>query len=258
MSVPPPPAAQPSTPGPIRLSPLWLAFAALALALPLGALLARRPAGPALPVLAEVPAFSLSDQDGKPYGLEKLLGKVVIADFIFTNCPVACPRLTAIMKKLQQGLTPQERAGALGLLSISVDPERDTPERLRAYMQTHGADPQSWTFLTGSELEVERAVVRGFRVAMAKVALEATDAGAGQTGAREADAGGANGGGAGADGAPLDPAEEVRAQAFEILHGERFVLLDARGRIRGYYDVGDPQGLARLVSDARRLVGGEP
>lgn len=242
MSESPPDPALPPKPGPIPLSPLWLAFAALALALPLGALLAHRAAAPKLPVLVEVPAFSLVDQDGKAYGRDRLLGRVVIADFIFTNCPVACPRLTAIMKGLQQGLTPRERAGEIGLLSISVDPERDTPERLRAYMKTHGADAQSWTFLTGSELDVERAVVQGFRMAMAKVPVEAPDAGAGR---------------APAEGRALDSAEEIRAQAFEILHGERFVLLDARARIRGYYDVGDPQGLAQLLQDARGLVGGE-
>ena len=244
----PPPPAEPHDanaaneappPGPMRLSPLWLLFAALALALPLSALLARRALEPRLPMLLDLPAFTLIDQDAKPFGRQQLLGRVVIADFIFTHCPVACPRLTSLMKQLQDRMSPQESAGALRLLSVSVDPERDTPEKLRAYMKTHGADPRSWTFLTGEETEVERAVVKGFRMAMAKAPL-----GDGGPGAATLDGG--------------DSAEEIHAQAFEILHGEKFVLVDARGRIRGYYDVGEAAGLERLLSDARRLVGGEP
>lgn len=227
---PPEPQEAPPPPGPIRLSPLWLVFAALALALPLGALLATRAAPAPLPVLAEVPAFTLTDQTGRPWGRAELTGHVTIADFIFTNCPVACPRLTSIMKGLQQRLTPAERAGALRLLSISVDPERDTPAAMAAYMQKHGADPAVWTFLTGDESAVERAVVHGFRVAMSKEPLVSPDAGS---------------------------AEEVRERAFEILHGERFVLVDARGQLRGYYDVGAPEGVEALLRDARRLVGGE-
>lgn len=233
------PAPQ-TPPGPIRLSPLWLAFAGLALALPLGVLFARKAAEPRLPVLLDLPAFELKDQDAKPFGLGRMRGKVVIADFIFTNCPVACPRLTSLMKRLQDQMTPSERAGSLALLSLSVDPDRDTPEALRAYMHVHGADPAVWTFLTGPETEVERAVVQGFRMAMAKMPREG-DAG---TQAEIPEKRG-------------DTPDEIHAEAFEILHGEKFVLVDAQGRIRGYYDVGDEAGLMKLLSDARKLIGGE-
>src|SRR6478736_4775601 len=74
-AAPTPPAPPPGAPpGPMRLSPLWLAFAALALALPLASLMGRRALEPRLPVLLELPAFTLQDQDAKPFGREQLLG----------------------------------------------------------------------------------------------------------------------------------------------------------------------------------------
>jgi protein SCO1/2 len=207
-------------PGKLVLHPGWVAFAAVALAVPMGALLLRQSAAADLPVLGELPAFSLIAEDGKPFGKDDLLGRVWIADFVFTSCSDACPRLQAKMKKLQDRLTPLEQGGNIGLLSISVDPERDTPEKLKQYGETFGARPGLWRSLTGGHQEVERTVVRGFHIAMAKVQRE-----------------------------PGDP----RVEAFEIMHGERLVLLDRTGRIRGYYDADDRD---RLLRDARALTAG--
>src|SRR6266849_675952 len=111
-------------PGKLVLHPGWVAFAALALAVPMGALLMRQPARPELPVLAELPQFSLLDEEGKPFARADMLGRVWIADFVFNSCADACPRLQAKMKKLQDRLVPPEQGGGIALLSISVDPER--------------------------------------------------------------------------------------------------------------------------------------
>ena len=212
----------PTTPGHLRLSPAWLLFAALALAIPVAPLLlARRP--PALPELGELPAFSLTDQSGRAFGRDDLRGKAWVADFVFTSCSDACPRLTQRMRSLQDRLDPHER---VGLLSITVDPERDTPEKLRDYGKTYGAREDVWRFLTGSPTEVERTVVKGFKIAMAKVPL-ATEA------------------------APSD--DELRAQAFDIMHGDRLVLIDSAARIRGYY-VADDAGLNAVLRAARALA----
>ena len=212
----------PSTPGRLRLSPAWLLFAALALAIPVAPLLLKqKPA--ALPDLGRLPAFSLTDERGRAFSRDDLLGKVWVADFVFTSCSDACPRLTQRMRSLQDRLDP---FGGVRLLSISVDPERDTPEKLRAYGETYGARGDLWRFLTGSPTEVERTVVKGFKMAMAKVPA--------QDQARESD-------------------EELRARAFDILHGDRLVLVDSDARIRGYY-VADDAGLAAVLRAARGLT----
>src|SRR6266478_8900284 len=196
-------------PGKLALHPGWVAFAALALAVPMSVLLLRH-----------LPSFSLVAEDGKQFRKDDLLGRVWIADFVFTSCADACPRLQAKMKKLQDRLIPAEQGGNISLLSISVDPERDTPEKLKQYAETFAARPGLWRSLTGDQKEVERTVVRGFHTAMAKVPAEGAD---------------------------------PHLAAFEIMHGERLVLVDRLGRIRGYYDADDRD---RLLRDARSLTPG--
>jgi protein SCO1 len=208
-------------PGKLVLHPGWVAFAAVALAIPMGALLFRQTVAPDLPVLGDLPSFSLVAEDGKPFRKDDLLGRVWIADFVFTSCADACPRLQSKMKQIQDRLLPLEQGGHIGLLSISVDPERDTPEKLRQYGEIYGARAGLWRSLTGDQSEVERTVVQGFPTSMAKVPS-----------------------------GNVDP----HLEAFDIMHGERLVLVDRLGRIRGYYDADDRD---RLLRDARSLtVGG--
>ncbi|MBY0505774.1 MAG: SCO family protein [Bryobacteraceae bacterium] len=95
---------------------------------------------PELPVLYDVPAFTLTAENGQAFSSESLKGQVWIADFIFTHCPGPCLRMSTQMKKLQS----QAR-----LVSFTVDPARDTPEVLAAYGRRYQADPARWTFLTG-------------------------------------------------------------------------------------------------------------
>ena len=217
----------PAIPGRLVIHPGWVIFAALALALPMGALLLRKAVRPELPVLATLPRFSLVDETGKPFGRDDMLGKVWVADFVFTSCADACPRLQQKMRGIQDRLIPLEQGGEIALLSISVDPERDTPAKLRQYAQTFGARPGLWHYLTGEQKEVEKTVVQGFHTAMAKIPVP---------GRAEADGIG-------------DP----HLEAFDIMHGERLVLVDRLGRIRGFYDADDPDAVLR---DARLLTGG--
>lgn len=109
-------------------------------------------------------------------------------------------------------------APALRFLSVSVDPTRDTPEALRAYGERHAADFTRWTFGRADEGAVRALARDGF-----KLAVEA--------------------------GSPGDPEP--------ILHSSRFILVDAQGSIRGYYDGLDPAAVDRLESDARSLLRGE-
>jgi len=209
-----------TVPGKLALHPAWVAFAALALAVPMGALLMRQSARPELPVLAELPQFSLVDEDGRAFARNDMLGRVWIADFVFTSCADACPRLQAKMKKLQDRLVPPEQGGGIALLSISVDPERDTPAKLKQYGEIFGARRGLWKSLTGAQQEVERTVVKGFHTAMARMPRAGSD---------------------------------PHAEAFDIMHGERLVLVDRQGRIRGFYDADDQDHLLR---DARSLTAG--
>ncbi len=98
--------------------------------------------------MGQVPPFEMVSQDGKPFDSKTLAGRVWIADFIFTNCPGPCLRMSAQMHKVQSATagTPQIR-----LLSFTVDPARDSPPVLAAFASRYEADPARWTFLTGKQ-----------------------------------------------------------------------------------------------------------
>ena len=194
-------------------------IASLALAIAIVAFRHRAALREPLPVLARIDGFSLYDQRGKSVKLSDLGGQVWVADFIFTGCQAACPMLTSRMRSLQRHI--EEREGALGrelpvrLVSFSVDPEVDTPDKLLAYAAKWGADERRWLFLTGSLEEMNRAVTRGMKIPFEK---------------------------GGADTA-----------AFDVMHGERLVVVDKMGRIRGYFDT-DPEGMARVKDAIEALL----
>jgi protein SCO1/2 len=100
-----------------------------------------------LPVLFDAAAFSLTDQDGKPFSSDALRGKTWVADFVFTNCPGACPKMTMRMAGLQKTLARPD----VHFVSFSVDPDRDTPPVLKQYAKNYDADPGRWHFLTGDK-----------------------------------------------------------------------------------------------------------
>lgn len=102
-----------------------------------------------------IPRFELTDQHGRPVDESILEGEVTILAFIFTNCPFACPGMTAQMLEHQAQLA----GTGVRFLSISVDPDNDTPGVLREYGQSRGADFERWSFLTGP-FERVRSIVR--------------------------------------------------------------------------------------------------
>ena len=161
-----------------------------------------------LPIYGEIPSFILTDEEGHPFGSAELNGKVWIADFIFTSCAGTCPMMTSKMQILQAELPPQ-----IPLVSITVDPKRDTPSLLANYARLHGANQGRWHFLTGEPSFIEHLVKEGFTLSFA----EGND--------------------------PKEP----------ITHSVRLVLVDKAGRIRGYYDATDSKTIQRLTRDARSL-----
>jgi protein SCO1/2 len=113
--------------------------------------------------MGEIPEFSLVDQTGKPVTKSDLAGSVWIADFIYTGCSAACPMLTQRMGEIGRDLGPKIR-----LVSFTVDPETDTPERLKDYSERFGAKPESWSFLTGPVEHVRSTVSDGFKLSLQK------------------------------------------------------------------------------------------
>lgn len=114
------------------------------------------------------PPFRLTDQDGNARALEDFRGRVVLLDFIFTRCPGPCPILTGLHAKLQRELSAELRARTQ-LVSVSLDPLRDTPAVLREYAQKRGADLANWSFLTGAPEEVD-AVLKSYGVGSMRTA----------------------------------------------------------------------------------------
>ncbi|MEM8931303.1 MAG: SCO family protein [Acidobacteriota bacterium] len=169
----------------------------------------------ALPILAEVPEFTLIDQRGTSIDRQALRGRPWVADFIFTRCPGICPTLTRRMVDLAADL-PADR---VRLVSVSVDPEHDTPDVLRAYAERHDAG-ENWHFLTGPTATIYPLIRDGF--------LLSVD--------------------------PAPPTPEGVEVIEPIVHSNRFVLVDAVGQIRGYYNAFDSADLERLRNDAALLL----
>lgn len=169
-----------------------------------------------LPVYQTVPDFQLVEQSGQPFERQALFGNIWVANFVFTRCPGVCPLLSRRMAKLQTALEDESQT-SVRLLSFSVDPEWDTPERLRRYADKHGADPHRWFFLTGELNAVQQLVKEGFQLAMMNVQPEGAHTTHGQ-----------------------------HKQLEQIVHSDRFVLIDPEFRIRAYYR-GNEEGLIEQV-----------
>jgi protein SCO1 len=112
--------------------------------------------------IGPAPAFTLTAQDGRRLSLNELHGKVVVITFIYTSCADACPLLTAKMAALQNDLG-NDFGPKIFFLSITVDPEHDTPGILTRYAQVHGANLSGWAFLTGTPDEIQ-AVARQYGI----------------------------------------------------------------------------------------------
>lgn len=177
------------------------------------AFLARAMRPQPLPVYGHMPALALVDAQKRAFTGDAMLGHATVVDFIFTHCTASCPRLTARMAELQGRLAKE--GSATKLVSISVDPENDTPDVLAKYAGDTHADPTRWSFVTGPADEVESVVVKGFKVAATRAAK-----GAGET---------------------------------EVVHGDWFVVVDAKGDIRGYYPTSTDAEVDALWRDLRRI-----
>jgi protein SCO1/2 len=173
-----------------------------------------RPADPNLDDLGEVPAFKLTDERGQPFDDSALRGHVTIVSFLFTRCDSICPVTTMKMQLIQEKTF--DVGDRIKLLSITVDPAYDTPERLAAYAQRYKADSARWRFVTGPVDQVHTLVEGGFMTSML----------------REGDQ---------PNGIP------------NIAHRGYFMLVDPQAHIRGKYESSDVKQLDMMIHDARYL-----
>jgi cytochrome oxidase Cu insertion factor (SCO1/SenC/PrrC family) len=220
-----------------------------------------------LKIFGTVPDFSLIQGDGRRVTLADLRGKVWIANFIYTHCTETCPLQSAQMARLQEELKAEPE---FRLVSITVDPEQDTPEVLSEYAGRFSADRDRWLFLTGEKRAIYILAVEGFRLGVADP--EESDQGPpgkrGPSGRPQAHQGGSSQQRDGrtdlvarflrtAAGSLFEPAPALAhhgAPGKPFLHSSRFVVVDGQARIRGYYQSNDEEALGRLRRDIRTLL----
>jgi protein SCO1 len=162
----------------------------------------------------KLPGFALTNQLGEKVSWDRLKGKVVVADFFFTNCPTICPRLTTNMRWLQQSINNSQRVGDktpdfLHFLSFSIDPERDSVPQLKKWADRFQVNPEQWWLLTGEKKEIYDMAINEMKLGVV-------------------------------DGHGIDT---------NFIHTDRFVLIDTNRQVRGFYHGLDTQSLKQLSND---------
>lgn len=180
--------------------------------------------GPKTPVATEgsdtpdtlyhtVPDFSFIDQEGREISWDDFEGNIVVADFFFTSCPTICPIMTKQMSRLQWMLD-DPAFDHVKFLSHTVDPDTDTPERLKQYGEKNHADFDRWTFATGDKKEIYQQGLEGYMLST----------------------------------------QEDDSAPGGYLHSGLFILVDKDRHIRGLYDGTSAKEVDDLATDIRMLI----
>lgn len=157
--------------------------------------------------------FEFTTQDNETFSLEDLKGNYWIADFIFTNCTTVCLPMTTNKKTLQDQLA-EEGYDNIQLVSFTVDPDYDTPEILREYGESYGADFSNWTFLTGYDFETIKEIsIKSFRSLLVE--------------------------------APEDN--------DQVTHGTSFFLVNPEGKVIKSYDGVQSASMDTIMNDIKKL-----
>lgn len=160
----------------------------------------------------KVPNQRFVTQNGEDFYLDSLRGKIYVIDFFFTNCPGICPQMTNQLLRVQKAFIKDEQ---FQIISVSVDPSRDSIARLNEYANAKGAIPGKWRFLYAPKKEVYDLANNGFHL----VAKEEKDAGE--------------------DG---------------FVHTPKITLVDQNGVIREYYDGTDSSSVNKMMGDIVLLL----
>jgi protein SCO1/2 len=149
----------------------------------------------ALPVIGELGEFVLTNESGAVFSRPDLAGRVWVVDIIFTRCPGPCATMTRRMAELQSAIAP---GLPVGFLSLTTDPDFDTPAVLGVFGEQFGADFDRWHFLTGTKPELGRLAAEGLKLV------------------------------------GKEKAEELRSAPNDLfIHSTVFALVDSAGRLRG-------------------------
>jgi len=163
--------------------------------------------------------FTFIDQERRKVTKADLLGKPWIVCFVFTHCALTCPTVTNSMRDLQDQLKDYD----FRLVTLTVDPERDTPEVLKGYGQTRGADFRKWMFLGGDQRDIYRLIQGSFKMPVKELQ------------------------------------GEKRKQGFEFIHSNNIMLVDEKGVVQGKFDATNGPQVAALRREiqkrARRMEG---
>lgn len=159
----------------------------------------------------EVEPFSFTDQNEAPFGTDDLQGKVWIATFIFTSCDTVCPPMMAEMASLQREI--ESRNLRAEFVSFSVDPDNDTPEVLKEYLQQFTKDETNWHMLTGySQEEIEVFARSQFQTIVQK---------------------------------PED--------SNQVIHGTNFYLVDDKGHVLNEYNYSDESYVEEIIKEIQAV-----
>ncbi len=168
-------------------------------------------------VFHTIPAWSLIDENGKAFSSTQMQGKIYVADFFFTRCTSICPKMSTQLTRVQDVFANNPE---VQLLSFSVDPTHDSPEKLQAYAQNYDAKPDKWHFLTGTRQQIYPLAVKGYYIPVA-------------------------------DASEYDKAVKTPDETF--IHSEKLILVDKQGYIRGFYDGTDKKDVDRLILEIKVL-----
>ncbi len=169
-----------------------------------------------MPHIATLPAMEFTAHDGTKVTRADFDGHVTVVDFIFTRCTSSCPRLSERMAEARKTLDADVQSGALRFVSISVDPEHDTPEVLAKFAAVYKADAPAWRFATGPVDDLERVVVQGFRTGLTRSAK--------------------------------------KAEVGDIVHGEKFIIVDRKGDIRAFLSTETGHDAQAVAEEVHKLV----
>ena len=172
--------------------------------------------GRPLPVISQVSDFTLTNSLSQIVRLADLRGQVWVADIIFTRCAGPCPRMTQQMSELQNALPKDPR---VKLVTLTTDPDFDTPAVMKRYGERFGARPDRWLLLTGAKSEIARLAIDGLKLS----ALEKKP-------------------------------EERQTEVDLFIHTTIFVVVDKHGRLRGGFETTEPGYEQPILDAVNRLL----
>jgi protein SCO1/2 len=215
---------------------MWIGFAALMIVGGASWWWTRPVDAVRLPVYRTVPDFSLIERSGRTITRADLLGRVSVVDFFYTRCAETCPLQSADLARLQGDATLDR---SVLLVSITVDPDYDSPAVLADYANEFHADRRRWLFLTGPRDAIYRLAVDGF--GLAAFSAHRPDRILARSWL----------------GPPAAWAHEKRdsPRIIRLVHASRFAVVDRDGRIRGYVDGTDRTAVDRLLSTVHQALG---